>query len=289
MKKEIVLEGYECNGCKEAKSITDFYKNNRSKTGKPRQPCKDCCKQREAEKRAEYSSVEKITPEFKVCAVCDIEKSSKDFHKRTDTPTGLRSDCKECYNLKSKKYYEDNTETVIARTNEYQKKHKEHRAARKRDKYHADPEKYRNIDREWRKANPEKVLRPCRRYRKNHPEKVRAAYRRYYYSNSEKLKLKRKEWYKNNKAKSAFYSAKRRAKKKLATPVWADQTIIKEFYTEANYLQGSVDHIIPLNHSLVCGLHYEFNLQTIPLLDNIVKNNNFEICEHILPEYLEEE
>ncbi|CAH9015170.1 putative HNH endonuclease [Vibrio phage 501E54-1] len=283
------MEGYECNGCKEAKSLTAFYKNNRSNTGKPRQPCKDCCKQREAEKRAEYSSVEKIIPEFKICSVCQLEKSSKYFHKRKDTPTGLRSDCKDCYNLKSKKYYEDNTETVIARTNEYQKNHKEQRAVRKREKYNADPDKYRKIDKEWRLANPDKVAAYSKKYREGNQEKLSHLFKQYYYSNIEKFRNKRQEWYKNNKSKSAFYSAKRRANKKLATPVWADQDTIKEFYTEANYLQESVDHIIPLSHPLVCGLHCEFNLQTIPLLDNIVKNNNFEICEHTLPEYLEEE
>ena len=38
----------------------------------------------------------------------------------------------------------------------------------------------------------------------------------------------------------------------------------------------SVDHIIPIQHELVCGLHVEHNLQIIPLIDNIRKHNKFE-------------
>lgn len=283
------MEGCKCTGCQVVKDITKFYKNNRSKTGKPRQPCKDCSKIREAEKRREYRENSKDIPLTKVCSVCLEEKSSEDFHKRIDTPTGLRSDCKDCYNNKSKLYYEDNAEKVIARTSEYQKIHREKLTRRKREKYQEDPESAREKDREWRRKNPDKVAQYAKTYRENNPRKCKESYRKYYYSNHKRLKERRQRWYQANKDKSAYYSAQRRAKKKQATPDWADQDVIKSFYLEAQYLGESVDHILPLSSDLVCGLHCEFNLQTIPLRDNIIKNNNFEICEHELPEFLSEE
>jgi hypothetical protein len=40
-------------------------------------------------------------------------------------------------------------------------------------------------------------------------------------------------------------------------------------------VQHSVDHIVPLIHPLVCGLHCPANLRVIPLADNIRKSNNW--------------
>ena len=69
---------------------------------------------------------------------------------------------------------------------------------------------------------------------------------------------------------------------KLATPSWANKTKIDEIYKERDHLNQSgilhhVDHIIPLNHPLVCGLHVESNLQVLLKEDNEFKNNTFHI------------
>ena len=63
----------------------------------------------------------------------------------------------------------------------------------------------------------------------------------------------------------------------------ADKDKIKEFYIKAKKLttetgiKHEVDHIIPSNHPLVCGLHVETNLQVITESANIIKNNKFEV------------
>ena len=63
--------------------------------------------------------------------------------------------------------------------------------------------------------------------------------------------------------------------------VWADQRRIKDFYNARDYLRSrgtlvDVDHIIPIKHHLVCGLHNEFNLQLLYSDRNHDKSNSFE-------------
>lgn len=118
----------------------------------------------------------------------------------------------------------------------------------------------------WRLMNPEKWHEQIKRqnasatsrnrkakYRKNHPEIVR------------------------------FHSRTRQAQKRLAMPHWVDANSIFSFYNEARRLEVQtgikhhVDHIIPLKHEKICGLHCEFNLRVIPASENYAKNNRFNI------------
>lgn len=88
-----------------------------------------------------------------------------------------------------------------------------------------------------------------------------------------------KYWRRNNKDKLAKNASLYRASKIRATPLWACQDAIQRFYTEANTLTQetgvvyTVDHIVPLNNELVCGLHVEHNLQIITLIENSSKGN----------------
>lgn len=100
-----------------------------------------------------------------------------------------------------------------------------------------------------------------------------------YSLNQKARSLKKSQWKQNNKNKLAFYTAKRRASEKNATPLWADINKIQEFYDTANGLSMltgiwyHVDHIIPLTSKKVCGLHTQGNLQVIPAKENLSKHN----------------
>jgi hypothetical protein len=87
----------------------------------------------------------------------------------------------------------------------------------------------------------------------------------------------RLKYYQDNKPLFYAYNAKRRASKLNATPNWANLITIKEIYRTCppGY---HVDHIVPLQGKLVCGLHCEFNLQHLPASENLSKGNRFEVC-----------
>lgn len=62
------------------------------------------------------------------------------------------------------------------------------------------------------------------------------------------------------------------------TPVWADLSLITEFYK--NCPNGyDVDHIIPLRGKTVSGLHTLDNLQYLPSSENKHKSNKYDILE----------
>lgn len=73
----------------------------------------------------------------------------------------------------------------------------------------------------------------------------------------------------------------RRECERQATPPWSVTRDRCAFYKEAKRLTAAtgrmhvVDHIVPLLHPLVCGLHCETNLQVLTYEANGRKSNNW--------------
>ena len=70
-------------------------------------------------------------------------------------------------------------------------------------------------------------------------------------------------------------------KYKRARPPWASPAECMAFWrlsqdiTARTGVQHSVDHIVPLQHPTVCGLHCPANMRVIPLVLNLSKSNNY--------------
>jgi hypothetical protein len=71
------------------------------------------------------------------------------------------------------------------------------------------------------------------------------------------------------------------AKYKRAKPPWVTWAECNVFWDESarktaeTGIQHSVDHIVPLIHPLVCGLHAPANFRVCPLADNQRKSNKW--------------
>lgn len=114
-------------------------------------------------------------------------------------------------------------------------------------------------------------------YRRNNAEAISVKQAEYREANRDALRKYHREYAKANPGKVMSKIVHRRAKKLSATPKWADKAEIQSFYDAARLLSKGwhVDHIVPLVHPLVCGLHCEANLQLIPALENLRKGNNY--------------
>ena len=133
----------------------------------------------------------------------------------------------------------------------------------------------------WAKEQRERLTAKARAWRADNIEKSSEINTRHKRRNKEALYVKHVEWVRNNRDKRRAAYAARKAAKILATPSWANREAIEEIYRQALAIEREkgermhVDHIVPLQHPLVCGLHCEANLQILPGDENESKRNNW--------------
>ena len=178
---------------------------------------------------------------FKICIICNEQKPEYEFYFRKDN-NSYRQVCKKCWDIKNKLWALNN------------------------------PDKRKKIANKWARNNLDKARANKAKHRKLDPLKMR----KWCLENPEKKKAINRAWCNKNKARICAKVRLRQINKIKATPKWANLKKIQEIYQEANKLGLVVDHIIPLKHPLVCGLHVEGNLQLLTLSENCKKSNKFE-------------
>lgn len=119
---------------------------------------------------------------------------------------------------------------------------------------------------EWYKANPARHA---------------ASHKRWWEGNKPTHAKSVAKWAAANSAKLRSAAARRRARFMHAVPKWANHFFIEEIYdlarrrTKCLGVRHEVDHIVPLQSPLVCGLHVEHNLQVIQGKKNRSKANRY--------------
>lgn len=169
----------------------------------------------------------------------------------------------------NKTYYEKNKEQILIKQSAYNKINSEHRKLVNKEWYIKNADTVKKRSSEWVKNNKEKHNKNGAEWARRNPEIVNAKTKRYYGKYPDKSNARH---------------AKYKSKKLQAIPKWfneLDEFVIKEAHalvrlrTKLIGIKWHVDHIVPLQSKLVCGLHCAANTQVIPAFTNIQKLNRY--------------
>lgn len=212
---------------------------------------------------------------MKVCIRCNEKKSLDRFHKRKSSKDGLYSICKDCRKIDSAAYYQNNIDIILKKNHRYYE------------------------------GNRDKILEQKKAYGQDHKEEISIRMKEYYLDNRDKILEDKKIYYIENIEVKKEYrtltreqrsishrlwrisnsdirnavTARYRAAKLQAVVSWSNKKYIDMWYEICQMEERrtgrkcNVDHIIPLQSKLVCGLHNEFNLQILFAEDNFSKGN----------------
>lgn len=137
---------------------------------------------------------------------------------------------------------------------------------------------------EWHKNNPAKSSANRKAFHQRNIDDQRAKARQWNSDHKEHCREKYKEWSAGNRAHLTNRQRHRQCSKSMATPDWLTPiqlAQISEFYEIAKArsvqlgIEHHVDHIVPLKHDFVAGLHVPWNLQVLTAFENVSKKNRF--------------
>lgn len=173
---------------------------------------------------------------MKICKVCSVAKLNEEFCVDSRNRDGRTGHCKLCQQKRTQKWKKENPAEA-----------KE--SARRTFNVIKETEAYKEMHKVHSAA-----------YRVRHPGRASQSKREY-------------------RLRNPHVDSSSRLARRRAVPTWMDKEGVKAMYlkrdelTAATGIKHHVDHIVPIQSDLVCGLHWEGNMEVIPAIANIVKSN----------------
>jgi hypothetical protein len=217
----------------------------------------------------------------KLCSKCGCVKLFDEFAKSKARKDGLNGHCKACI----KAWRDANVEVVRAKARERHAENAERNNRRSAEWRKANPEYVGSYMQEWLKTGRHKKVAADKAYRQANAEAIRLRKRLEYEASRDAIKARVREYQQANKERlrpsRAAATRKRYATKRQAAPAWASVEAMCALYEQADALtretgeRYEVDHIVPLQSKLVCGLHCEANLRVVKVGENRSKGNRW--------------
>lgn len=129
-----------------------------------------------------------------------------------------------------------------------------------------------------------------KRYLERNKEKLAEEAKAYRDKNKERIAAYLKDYYNNNPERFKGYRRKRKAAEKTTIPKWFgefDEFVMQQaneltlIRKEETGILWHVDHMIPLQARKACGLHCADNIQVIPAVMNLAKQNKMQLTEKL--------
>lgn len=218
----------------------------------------------------------------KTCKGCAQIKPLSLFNKHKQMADGYLNFCKVCTYEKNKANRLANPESRKAEYARLRERKGFMTMAQYTAKRNENPKGRKATNKDYGLRNKDKIAAYAKQYEQKNKERIAA---RRAETLAERREVKRL-WRKNNLGLVLADCAKRRAAKIKRTPAWLtqfDRLKMKCYYQVAAMRSREsgehwhVDHIIPLQGKNVCGLHVPSNLQIIPAIENMRKNNHYEV------------
>lgn len=206
------------------------------------------------------------TGKKKKCSRCNLmlPATSDYFYSDKKMRLGLKSHCKSCDGNKGKRLrYLVDGRKVCSKCNSVLDANEENFNKNKSSLDGLRPE-CKKCQSEFKKSN----------YAAN-KNKIKAKSKKYYNENKDKYNEQSRRWRAENKNIVRYHQRKYKYLKRRSIPSWfeSERVLIEKVYEMAASLGMHVDHIVPINSKLVCGLHCWHNLQLLTPSENRSKSN----------------
>lgn len=200
--------------------------------------------------------------ETKVCSKCNIEKEITNFNKMSKVKCGVRSYCRECQKIESKKYRINNKEKIKEYNTKWNEENQEYYKKYFEEYYKVNYEKEKQRKLKWSRDNKE--------YSNNYQKQRK----------KEDILFRLKTNIRNSVNRYLKYRSKHTFDIVGCTPEFLKEHLESQFQNGMSWDNRSewhIDHIIPLSSAkteeeLYSLCHYT-NLQPLWAEDNLKKSN----------------